>query len=327
MDKSDRESSSYLLNYWRKAPGRARRASWEFVRHRVAWNAAMLVVGAVVIRAAWNARSGQPIEILHEVAVGLLTIAGACLLVWLWHLFIVTPARTQRNADERHQADQAEIARLQERHREECSALELTAEVAREEAAVIHQADQAEIAALRAELQSPVVLALEPLNRALDPSWFAGPALFGEEQILADNMRIRFAMVRVLNNGPKHAERLTAEVTYMQDGAVIFRREGAAWSAEQGPTFVVGGPVGADISVGSSRLLLVAALYEKLPDLVWYSVGRQDIRRSCFSPPLEWALPASCTVHVRIRTDGVAIDQRFLLRATDGEVDFLPILP
>jgi hypothetical protein len=100
----------YIGRYWRKAPGRATRGAWEFVQFRVAWGSAVLVV---TVSIAWNVLHLGTIAIWHELWVGLRNMAGGSLLVWLWHLLIVTPARIKRDLalqEKRAKLDQPETA-------------------------------------------------------------------------------------------------------------------------------------------------------------------------------------------------------------------------
>jgi hypothetical protein len=83
----------YLWKYWKEAPGRASRDAWNFMREHVGWELALLL-GTPAVKIFYFGFSG----LLHELIFGLLFAGAAALLIWLFHLLILTPARIRRDA-------------------------------------------------------------------------------------------------------------------------------------------------------------------------------------------------------------------------------------
>jgi hypothetical protein len=82
----------YLRDYWRTAPRSAWESAWRFMRSHVLWDLAMLAAGF-----ALKTFLVSPKGLLHEIFVDAAVVLLAVLAIWLWHLFVVWPARLRKD--------------------------------------------------------------------------------------------------------------------------------------------------------------------------------------------------------------------------------------
>lgn len=98
----DEQEQHYLRDYWKEAPGRARRDVLRYFRKEIAWRVLELVVLVVAFLGPllWDyVTKGRAVfnsTLWPDLWHGALLSAGVLVLGVLWQLFVVTPARIRR---------------------------------------------------------------------------------------------------------------------------------------------------------------------------------------------------------------------------------------
>lgn len=237
-----------IASYWRKATVRSWADAWLFMRKHVYWEVGILG-GAVVILLVLRIA-----ELWHEVILGLVLMGSAALLIWLWHLFIVTPASIHREDKLALEEARADIAQQQEaRAKAETEVANLRILLAesqgKEDAARVLQVEGF----------------IDDLSYACSAEWRQA----NEKAFFAAALMARaYACLRVRNTGSVNLYKLVAHC-FAADGAEI----PCFWSREPGKKFVLGSSdTPEDLPVEHDRLLVVAKGFGR--EQVWTPLQR-----------------------------------------------------